>query len=984
MSAEATHDGCPGPGAASPGVSPPLPADADCLWEVFHLMQKLPGLSGVEAWGHSLLAGLVALTGGDGAALYHWQGQELHVLDLNRGRLVLTEPDDPQVARVAREHDVNVITRDPAATLSGAGGGGVSCQDWAFPLLVGSRLRGVVKVTAARRSLEGWRLPLSVLFNHVALILDHAAHEHARIKTQGDLRRWEQVFAHAEWGVVLCSEDGSRLELVNPAFARMHGYLKEELSGHPLRDMMAPSARSAFSGILKEIREHGHATWESLHQRRSGSTFPALLDAALVRNDDGVSHHLVVNVQDVSPYHHARDALRQVAQEWTQAMDAFDDGVALLSPSGQLLRANQAFLQWLTHSGGTADGMVLAAVFRPGRHGDHCPLCRAVQSGRDATVVLEAGSPHNPVAFPVELRLRRLGRVPGVPASLLVTLRDLSAARAAEMILKDAAARYRRLFEDSPTSLWEEDFSAVRIHLEQRARQQGQDAVTLLRNDPDLARECALLVRVVEVNHASAALYEAGDCQSLLGQLDRVFTPDSLGPFREELMAFLEGRPVYECEAVQQTLTGCRLWTQVRATLLPGHENTWDRVLVSVVDLSARRQMEESLLKAKEAAEGANRLQNEFLATISHEMRTPLHVILGMVDLLSDSSLTRAQADNLQTLHRSGSTLLALINDLLELSRIDAEGLALTTTGFDVREWMEETLSVYHAAAMGKGLRLTLKVEGGVPQRIRGDAARLRQVLLNLVGNAVKFTPRGSVQVQLTCAPGGGLMFLVTDTGPGIPAELHHAIFQPFRQGWAFSTREHGGTGLGLALSRKLVACMGGQIHLDSVPGQGSRFWFTLDLPGEHREPPPQSPPVAVALCPPQGQTPRVLNILLVDDSEDNRLLVQAFLRRTPHRLVPAVNGQEALERFCSGNFDLVLMDIQMPVMDGCEATRRIRQWEQEQGRVPTPIVALTAHAMSAEAAGILAAGCDRHLSKPVGREGMLALVAEFAARPGG
>ena len=521
----------------------------------------------------------------------------------------------------------------------------------------------------------------------------------------------------------------------------------------------------------------------------------------------------------------------------------------------------------------------------------------------------------------------------------------------------------------------------------------------------------------------------------------------------------------------------------------------------------------------RDAAIKASTVKTEFLASMSHEIRTPLNAIIGMGELLSETPLTRVQKRYVGVFKKAGEALLALVNDILDLSKIEAEQLVLEKIPFNLRTLIEETADIHALRADEKNLELLCHIGMDVPAQVKGDAARLRQVLLNLVGNAIKFTHKGEVVVKVSSNPDLSdpyrLLFSVEDTGIGIPADKIDTIFESFSQADSSTTRQYGGTGLGLTISKRLVELMGGWIRAESVAGKGSVFSFAISLgsasesqdrmatdvsfnlkgvrvliiddnstnrlilrealsaqgalvseaPGGaegiqvFREASRMGQDYAVVITdchmpevdgfavvealrsaggscksilmvsssqlssdmstasalgigaylikpvksvelikainvamlktldetqdrivttPLPERCAENLPILLVEDTPDNRLLIKAYLRKTPYKIEEAENGSVALQKFKTHAYGLVLMDIQMPVMDGHQATRAMREWETEQGRDPTPIIALTAHATKQEMDKSAAAGCTAHLIKPIKKETLLQVVQKY------
>jgi PAS domain S-box-containing protein len=422
---------------------------------------------------------------------------------------------------------------------------------------------------------------------------------------------------------------------------------------------------------------------------------------------------------------------------------------------------------------------------------------------------------------------------------------------------------------------------------------------------------------------------------------------------------------------------GPHRWVEGVSEAIRGADGRIDRIIGAMRDIDREKRNEIDLVNARDAAEAANRAKSAFLATMSHEIRTPLNGVLGMAQAMAADELTPVQRERLDVVRQSGEGLLAILNDVLDLSKIEAGKLDLEDAEFSIGDVARSAHAAFTALANAKGLGFDFQIDEGAQGMYLGDSTRVRQILYNLISNGLKFTQEGEVCVVVE-AHGPGLRLTVSDTGMGIPADRLKDLFQKFEQADTSTTRKFGGTGLGLAICRELAEMMGGTISAESTEGQGS--CFIVDLPlvrvGEEVD------AAEAATTPALAETPGpVLRVLAAEDNAVNQLVIRTLLEQAGIETFVVGDGVQALGAWERGPWDLILMDVQMPVMDGPTATREIRRREAALGRAPTPVIALTANAMAHQIAEYRAAGMDAIVSKPIDVGQLLSAMQEVLAR---
>ena len=480
--------------------------------------------------------------------------------------------------------------------------------------------------------------------------------------------------------------------------------------------------------------------------------------------------------------------------------------------------------------------------------------------------------------------------------------------------------------------------------------------------------------RIVAMNRANAKLVGRTPQECIGQECFRVFEKrDEVCPHCPGVHAMRTGRPV-EAESTGTRDDGTTFTVRLQAFPVFGPDGKPDKFIEVVEDITNQKNIERELRQAKQSAEAANLAKSEFLANMSHEIRTPMTAILGYADILLDTATDRDAIEAAQIIQRNGTHLLDIINDILDLSKIEAGKEQIDLQIYSLRRIVSDVISTMQVRADAKGLQLSVEYEGGVPETIQTDAARLRQILVNLVGNAIKFTEVGGVRIAVRvdgdCEGDQRLTLDVIDTGIGMTQDQIDRLFSPFAQADASTSRRFGGTGLGLAISKRLSQMLGGDISVTSILGVGSTFSVTVAIGKNELAGNADLRSTFGTKGIREGNRRKLdCRILLAEDGPDNQRLIAFLLRKAGADVTLAENGQIAVDLVLAADranegFDVVLMDIQMPVMDGYEATRTLRN-----AGYTGPIIALTAHAMTEDRQRCIDAGCDDYMSKPINRD---------------
>ena len=767
-----------------------------------------------------------------------------------------------------------------------------------------------------------------------------------RKRAERKLRESEElfrsVFEHAPFGMCIAALDG-RLVQVNAAFCGMLGFSESELLCRKWQELVHPEDFDPAFGRGEQLWEAqaGCMDAEERFIHSNGSVVWGRARSSIVRDGCGNPLHLLVHVEDITERKRAEEALAESEDRFRVMADSCPTMLWVTDAEGGIQFINRALREFF----GTTREDVAGLKWQSLLHPDDAPeylgaFQRAVRERtrfRAEARVRRADGESRLIGSNAEPRLSPggifLGHV-GLSA-------DITDRKQAEVALRRSEEKFRQLAENIRQVFW---------------------------MMPPAANEMLYVSPAYEHvwGRTCESLY-----QSPMSWTEAIH-PDDLERAHVAFGRQKQGESL-ESEYRIRTPDGREKWIRDRAFPIRDQDGQLIRIVGIAEEITEQKRHEEELINAREAAEAANRAKSRFLANMSHEIRTPMNGVLGMLQLLLQTDLNPEQRRFMDVAQNSGWALLSLIDGILDLSKIEARKITLEKLSFNLHHSIEEVSEPLRVQANAKGLRFHSRVSPETPQFLRGDVHRLRQVLTNLVGNAIKFTEKGEVTLYTALESQGDgtatIRFAIADTGIGIRSEQIPGLFSPFVQADGSTTRKYGGTGLGLAICKQLVEMMEGSIGVDSREGRGSTFWFTAvfeigpaETAGEQRQDRGRAPRQIT------GQIKPNARILVAEDNATNREVVLAQLYKLGYRADAVSNGAEAIQALLRGTdhpqegYDLVLMDCQMPVMDGFEATRHIRASVHP----GIPIVAVTADAMSGDRDRCLSKGMNDYISKPV------------------
>jgi PAS domain S-box-containing protein len=771
--------------------------------------------------------------------------------------------------------------------------------------------------------------PYRTLFRQLAQ--EREALVHSEKKWRNILLRTPQI------GISLDPE--GRIVFANDFFLKLTGWKKDEVLGRDWFETFIPPeirerTRKFFASAMAGGQGQAYSTYENEIFDKNGARHAIGWANALTLDSAGKPTDVTSLGVDLTERKHAQEVLIESRNLYQSLVDNLPLSIMTFDRDGKINYVNQFHINSFAKN-------LLDKDFFLGRALHELPGLVSAGIGSDLERVLDGRPLNLPSLFIPRLAAggsawQSVKAIPlfkdGVFSGGILMREDITARRMAEEAMRQSEERLALALEVTNDGLWDWDCESGRTYFSP---------------------------------HYYAMLgYEPGEFEASYASWLSLVHPDDVQAVEDQVSRHVASGEVFEIEFRMKAKSGHWLWIMARGRVVERNEQGRPvRMVGTHVDVTARKNAEYAALSAKEAAEGANKAKSEFLANMSHEIRTPLNGIMGMLQLLQTTSLNNEQLEYSTMAVQSTSRLTSLLSDILDLSRVEAGKMPLRPEVFDLREKLNQSIDLFAPIALQSGIELRHHFDDTLPQHVIGDPIRLQQVLTNLIGNAFKFTQHGFINVEAYPLPARNenqlrIFFEITDTGCGIPDEALDQLFEPFSQVTQGYTRQYQGAGLGLSICKRLVGLMGGNMAISSEVGVGTSIYFCVTLEKAMQLPAQDSADKkTIAL--------REKRILVAEDDEVNLFAVRNLLTKNGHEVVTAHNGHEVLERVLEQDFDLILMDIQMPGMDGIEAVRRIRASEGVTGKKPVPIVAMTAYAMDGDKEKLLDKGLDGYVAKP-------------------
>ncbi len=798
-------------------------------------------------------------------------------------------------------------------------------------------------------------------------------------------RRHRVIFEYSPLGMIHFDTDGV-IKDCNEPFARLMGSTRDELLGFNTAKNTSPE----MSGALKKALSGQPSLYEDYYTSVTGGKIAYLRVVFNPVTLGKEKTEVIATIEDFADRKEAEESLRQSESRLSKILSSIQAGVLLIDPETRtIMDSNTEACRLIGLEKEQIVGRVCHDFICAAEKGK-CPVLDLMQDvDKSERILLTANGESLTVQKTVSTII-----IDG-KEQLLECFVDITQRKEAEEQLleaKEDIENYVKILEDTNDQLIKTTASrddleqevADRKRAEKRLRESRQLYQELVENAASIILRIDKKGRITFFNEYAERLFGFSRDEVLGKQTIGTIIPevDSSGRlidgFVDEMFNNPEGFVTHENENMLKD--GSRIWVAWSNKALYNTNNEFTEMLCIGSDITERRNAEKALRFAKVQAEAANKAKSEFLANMSHEIRTPMNAILGVADLLADSELNEEQRHYIRLFESAGESLMNLINEILDLSKIETGHMELESVPFSISDLLGDISAIMEISADSKGLTYSSIISPDVPSLVRGDQVRVKQILLNLVGNAVKFTEHGNVAVSVSTNGMDGssilLKFSVSDTGIGVSDNKLITIFESFAQADSSTTRKYGGTGLGLAIVKKITDLMNGEILVESEEGVGTTFHFSAPFEVCSDDCPDNKWDIGND----QSGYSQIekKKILVVEDSESNRMLIAFYLGESKHEVVLAEDGLEGFEAFKEGNFDIIFMDIQMPVMDGLAATKAIREYEKEHLLEPIPIVVLTANAFKEDREQCFEAGCSRFIAKPIKKSDLFVEISKL------